>query len=114
MNPQASGRDNPIYRVAVGVMIGLLLWGGICAAAAGGASSIAASFVTTESASHSRIVDFAAAAKETAAGYRKAHSKCQLLAGTARRTCNSEARKEEQRRFAARMNPETTHPQEIQ
>jgi hypothetical protein len=54
-----------VNKMALGVLLGLAMTAGVYTVAARGAYGLAATFVTTETASHARNVDFASAVRRT-------------------------------------------------
>ncbi len=80
-------------KMVVGALIGLGLAGGIYAAAAGAASTIAGSFVTAETVSHRRNVDFSVSSDLATAQYARARVLCDTVAAKAtRKVCHAEAK----------------------
>src|SRR5689334_1397730 len=87
------------------VLIAVAAMAGIYAVAATTASRVEATFVTTETSSRARNVDFAIAARRTVADRKVARAKCAILAEKLERACNAEAGAKERRGFKAAFQP---------
>ena len=90
-----------MYRIISGVLLTLATVAGAYAVASTTATSVASTFITTETASHSRNLEFGSAAKRTSAELRAARVKCDALASKPKRACHAERRMDEQRAFKA-------------
>ena len=92
-------------KIIPGILLAVAAMAGIYAAAATTASRVAATFVTTETSSRARNVDFATAAKRIFADHKVARAKCALLADKLKRACNAEAGAKESRGVKAAFQP---------
>ena len=92
-------------KMVSGALIAIATIAGMYAVAATTANSVAATFITTETTSRTRNVDFATGIKRVAAEHKAARAKCALLAAKPKRACESEARAKEKLAFKTAFQP---------
>ena len=85
----------------VGLLIAAATMAGIYAVAATTATSISATFVTAETASHTRLKDFEDEVRRIAARHKTERAKCERLSNTKKIECRTALRAEEKRSVAA-------------